>query len=70
VTGLPRSGATIVHNLLGFDKSFVTFDFSDFFNPLKLEEEKLGAVKKRLGKQFFAVFSAKLFFFYVLTFFV
>ncbi len=34
VSGLPRSGATLVHNLLSFDTSmFAAFDFGEMHDP-------------------------------------
>lgn len=70
VTGLPRSGTTIVsfvpclfivaftqsfffmatqiHNLLSCDKSMLAFDYSDYFDPTAVEEEKRTDVMNRL----------------------
>ena len=49
VTGLPRSGTTVVHNLLGVqNRNLVSFDYADYYDPSQIKEHKADGVKQSI----------------------
>ena len=48
VSGLPRSGATVVHNLLALDPDLVSFDLGDVVNPARPRDENKEETEKQL----------------------